>query len=159
MHRIAGVLLSSALIACASAPRSGPETFQAKLDPASEVPAPSIGSAMPSGTASFTNDGSSIVYKVSVSGLSSAPVAAHIHVGAPGAAGPVIVPLVVVAGPGEGTAVGEGSIDAAAIKGKNADGSPMTFGGLLAALRGGSTYVNVHTANNKAGEVRGQIQP
>src|SRR2546423_439376 len=109
MHRIAGVLLSSALIACASAPRSGPETFQAKLDPASEVPAPSIGSAMPSGKASFTNDGSSIVYKVSVSGLGSAPVAAHIHVGAPGAAGPVIVPLVVVAGPGEGTAGGRGA--------------------------------------------------
>jgi hypothetical protein len=30
---------------------------------------------------------------------------------------------------------------------------------LLTAMRNGGTYINVHTANNKAGEARGQIQP
>jgi CHRD domain len=28
----------------------------------------------------------------------------------------------------------------------------------LAAMQSGATYVNVHTANNKPGEVRGQIE-
>ena len=74
-------------------------------------------------------------------------------------AGPVIVPLAVTPGPTEGTAVGEGTIDASAINGKNADGSAMTMSDLLAAMRSGNTYVNVHTANNKPGESRGQIQP
>jgi hypothetical protein len=34
----------------------------------------------------------------------------------------------------------------------------MTMDDLLAALRSGGLYVNVHTANNKAGELRGQIK-
>jgi hypothetical protein len=29
----------------------------------------------------------------------------------------------------------------------------------LAAFRAGNTYVNVHTAANKGGEVRGQLMP
>jgi len=79
------------------------------------------------------------------------------HAGASGTAGPVVVPLQLAATPGG--ASGEGTIDAAAIKGKRADGSLMTMDDLLAALRSGGLYVNVHTANNKAGEVRGQITP
>ncbi len=149
----------SAILACAGVSRSGPETFQAKLDTASEVPAPSVGSATPSGTATFTNNGTSIAYKLTATGLSSAFTAAHIHAGAAGASGPVVVPLNLTAGPSGGTAGGEGSIDASAIKGKNADGSPMALNDLLAAMRSRGTYVNVHTANNKPGEVRGQILP
>ena len=151
-----------AILACASAPETKPsssEKFQAKLDSASEVPSPSLSGTSPSGTATFTPQGDTLIYKVAVIGLSSPYVAAHIHTGAPGVAGAVIVPLALVAGPGEGTASGEGTIDAAAIKGKNADGSAMSMADLLAAMRGGNTYVNVHTANNKAGEARGQIQP
>ena len=76
---------------------------------------------------------------------------------APGTAGPVVVPLQLAAG--AGSATGEGTIDAAAIKGKNADGSPMTMNDLLAAMRGGALYVNIHTASNKSGEIRGQLRP
>ena len=151
-----------ALSACASTPETKPsssEKFQAKLDSASEVPSPSLSGTSPSGTATFTPQGDTLIYKVTVIGLSSPYVAAHIHTGAPGVAGAVIVPLALAAGPGEGSASGEGTIDAASIKGKNADGSAMSMADLLAAMRGGNTYVNVHTANNKAGEARGQIQP
>jgi hypothetical protein len=170
MKRLAVPWICMALLACASAPatnapaanapaaRSGPETFQAKLDAANEVPTPTLSGNTPSGTASFTIQGNSLAYKVTASGLSSAYTAAHIHSGAPGVAGPVIVPLNLTGGP-DGTASGEGTIDASGIKGKNADGSAMSMADLLAAMRSGSTYVNVHTANNKAGEARGQIQP
>ena len=89
--------------------------------------------------------------------LTSPLTAAHIHAGAAGTAGPVVVPLQLTAA--QGGASGEGTIDAAAIKGKRADGSPMTMDDLLAAMRSGGLYVNVHTANNKSGEVRGQIKP
>ena len=119
------------LAACATAapkpPASGPETFQAKLESGGEVPPPTVDiGSPPSGTAIFTFSGTSILYKVTAAGLSSAFTMAHIHAGAPGTAGPVAVPLQLTAGPAPGTAAGEGTIDAAAIKGKNADGSPMS---------------------------------
>jgi hypothetical protein len=167
MTRIAVPSTYMALLACTSAPalnaatlaaKPGPETFQAKLDATNEVPPPSLSGNTPSGGATFTPQGNVIRYKVAVSGLSSPYVGTHIHTGAPGVAGPVIVVLTLTGGP-EGSASGEGTFDASAIKGKNADGSPMSMADLLAAMRNGATYVNVHTANNKPGEARGQIHP
>jgi hypothetical protein len=133
--------------------------MQAKLDPASEVPQPSLGSATPSGTVLITINPDSLSYKITAMGLSSPVTVAHIHAGAPGAAGPVIVPLNISPGSDPSTASGEGTIDASAIKGKNADGSPMTMKDLISALQSGGTYVNVHTQNNKPGEIRAQMTP
>jgi len=137
----------------------GAETFKARLDSRNEVPAPTLGpGADPTGTATFTVNGTNVNYKLDVSGLSGPPTAAHIHMGAPGVAGPVIVPLTLTAGSSPGTASGEGTIDASGVKGKKSDGSAMTMADVLSAMRTGETYVNVHTANNKPGELRGQIQ-
>jgi CHRD domain-containing protein len=165
-----GWLLSLAVAGCAGSQASssgsasaqagsGANTFGAKLDSGSEVPPPNVGSATPSGTAIFTRSGDTLQYRVSASGLTSPVTMAHIHLGGPGVAGPVIVPLGISPGSGEGTAQGEGTIDAAQINGKNPDGSAMTMDDLLKAMRSGATYVNVHTQNNKPGEVRGEIRP
>ena len=167
MRRTFLLMAGFALAACAaSQPQPEPakmaaagETFQAKLDPRNEVPPPTLDSgASPSGTATFTVQGATVAYKLSAAGLSGPPTAAHIHVGASGAAGPVIVPLTVAAGSSPGTATGEGTFDATGVKGKKADGSAMSLEDVLAAMRSGGAYVNVHTANNKPGEVRGQIE-
>ena len=66
---------------------------------------------------------------------------AHIHRGAKGTNGPVIVPL-----------------------DKKGDIYSVPAGRKLTAqqiddLKAGNLYVNVHTARNKGGEVRGQLQP
>ena len=66
---------------------------------------------------------------------------AHIHRGAKGANGPVIVPL-----------------------DKNGDTYTAPAGRKLTAeqindLKAGNLYVNVHTNRNKGGEVRGQLTP
>jgi hypothetical protein len=66
---------------------------------------------------------------------------AHIHRGAKGANGPVIVPLE-----------------------KNGDTYSVPAGRKLTTaqiqdLKAGNLYVNVHTAKNKGGEVRAQLQP
>src|SRR5471032_433236 len=174
MQRIIGAMSLFALAACASAPAPAPTpvsssmpaassmasasmTFQATLSQGDEVPPPKLDAGVqPSGSATFTVSGTSIAYKVTATGLSSAYAAAHIHAGAAGVGGPVLAALTLTPG-APGTASGEGTIDAAAIKGKNADGSTMSMDDLLAALKGGSAYVNVHTVNNKAGEARGQI--
>ena len=99
--------------------------------------------------------GFNISYEIDVTNLVDA-TAAHIHLGAKGANGPVIVSL--FDGPqksGSFTGVlAQGSITQADLTG------PMqgkTFADLAAAVLGGQTYVNVHTVANPDGEIRGQI--
>jgi Cu/Zn superoxide dismutase len=137
---------------------SGQDSFQANLDSASEVPQPNLSGQSPTGTATFRRQGDSLSYEVHVQGLSSAYTGAHIHNGQPGTAGPVIVPLSMTGGD-SGTATGQGTIDASALKGKNPDGTPMTMAQLTSLMQSGGAYINVHTSNNKSGELRGQIRP
>ena len=66
---------------------------------------------------------------------------AHIHMGAKGQNGPVIVPL---SKDGDTYSVPPGR---------------KLTASQLEAFKKGNLYVNVHTAKNKGGEVRGQLQP
>jgi CHRD domain-containing protein len=114
------------------------ETFNGTLSGKAEVPpTDSAGS----GTAQVTLDAATkeITYKVTYSGLSGPAAAAHIHCGAAaGANAGVAVAFKDAASPISGTAT---LTDAQ-----------------VADLEAGKCYVNVHTAANKGGEVRGQLQ-
>ena len=92
-----------------------------------------------SGTVTVKPDGS-VTAKVTVTGFTA--TAAHIHMGAAGANGPVIVPF---------TKTADNTFEAAA-------GAKMTPE-QLAAYKAGNTYVNVHSAANPGGEVRAQLKP
>jgi hypothetical protein len=100
------------------------------------------------GTAVISADGSTITYIVAYSGLSGPVNAAHIHTGAAGANGGVILPLV----PGPSPMVG--TLTAANF---SASGPVTTFAEAVAAIRAGTTYFNLHTTANPGGEIRGQI--
>ena len=91
-------------------------------------------------TATVSRSGSSgvITWKLTFSKLSGKAAAAHIHAGARGKAGPVIVPLCAPCRSG-------------------AHGRTTVNESVLNALESGRTYVNVHTKKNAAGEIRGQI--
>ena len=91
-------------------------------------------------TATVTKSGSTgtIAWRLRFSGLTGRAVAAHIHIGQRGKAGPVAVSL---CGPCRSRQRGAGNLTAA----------------VLTALETGRAYVNVHTARNAAGEIRGQI--
>jgi CHRD domain len=96
-----------------------------------------------------------VSYTLEVADITDA-TAAHIHLGAKGATGDVIVPL--FTGPTKtGTFTGvlaEGSLSEGDLTG------PMqgkSFQDLLAVVLAGQTYVNVHTVANPDGEIRGQI--
>lgn len=102
------------------------------------------------GTAVISADGSTIWYIVTYSGLSGTLNAAHIHTGAAGTNGGVILPL--TAGPSPMV----GTLTAANF---SASGSITTFAQAVAAIRAGTTYFNLHTAANPGGEIRGQIMP
>jgi hypothetical protein len=91
-------------------------------------------------TATITRSGTSAVvaWRLTFSRLTGKAVAAHIHSGVRGKAGPVIVPL---CAPCRNGASGRATVDAS----------------VLGALETGRAYVNVHTRKNPAGEIRGQI--
>ena len=95
-----------------------------------------------------STDGTSLTYYVAYSGLSGAPAAAHIHLGAAGANGGVLLPLVAGASPMTGT------LTAANL---TPTGSVTDMAGAVAAIAAGGTYVNVHTAANPGGELRAQL--
>jgi CHRD domain len=91
-------------------------------------------------TATVSRSGSTgvITWRLTFSKLSGHAIAAHIHSGARGKAGPVIVPL---CAPCRSGAHGRATVNAS----------------VLNALESGRTYVNVHTTRNPAGEIRGQL--
>jgi len=121
------------------------ETFTATLTTAAEVPTPTIPPGKtPSGTATFTALNNLLVWEVSVTGIDSVFIG-HIHTGAVGVPGPVIVNL------------RPSPIDSANYTGIIALGDSVVPSSVLAAMRAGNTYVNLHTRRNPAGEIRGQV--
>jgi hypothetical protein len=118
-------------------------TYSAKLTRAAEVPKPKAvpAAAKASFAASVTEgaSGASMRWKLTFSRLSGKVVGAHIHRGKPGVAGPVLVPL---CGPCTSGKAGTAKLTKA----------------IARLLETGRAYVNVHTAKNAAGELRGQVK-
>jgi hypothetical protein len=106
--------------------------------------------------------GSTIEYKLTYSGLSSAASAAHIHFGQIGVNGGIAAFLCGGGGkpacPASGTV--SGTIVASDVIGPASQGiAPGEIVELIAAMRAGVTYANVHTSSFSGGELRGQIRP
>ena len=91
------------------------------------------------GTYVENKTGATLKWTLTYVHLTGRAVAAHIHGGKPGVAGPVIVPL---CGPCHSGQAGTAHISKA----------------VVAALEGHRAYVNVHTAKNAGGEIRGQVR-
>ncbi len=124
------------LAGCASmSPMMGGQKVE--LSGANEVPAVATTA---SGTANVTiKDDRSVVVLVTVTGMTA--TASHIHEAAASANGPVIVPF---------TKTGDNTF-------ATAEGAKLTEA-QYAAYKAGNLYVNVHSAKNPGGEVRGQIK-
>jgi hypothetical protein len=116
----------------------------ANLKARSEVPKPSgvpvaaVG-AFKGKAVELENDRVRLTWRLTFSHLSGRAAAAHIHVGRRGKAGNVMVPL---CGPCRSGQKGTASITHAQLR----------------TIRAGRAYVNIHTAKNAAGEIRGQIK-
>ena len=146
MKAISKVLLAigitaaiAALAACSSMPdwMPGSGAIKVNLTGSEEVPPLSVPG---SGSGSFrVADDGTISGSVTTKDVQG--TMAHIHRGAKGTNGPVIIPL-----------------------DKKGDTYSVPAGRKLTPqqlddLKKGNLYVNVHTAKNKGGEVRGQLQP
>ena len=117
---------------------AGPNTQTLTLSGDNEVP-PVVGSPM-SGTATVTiNPDRTVSVKVAVTGMTA--TASHIHEGAPGTNGPVIVPF---------TKTGDNTF-------ASSEGAKLTES-QYASYKAGNLYVNVHSAAHPIGEIRAPIK-
>ena len=107
------------------------------LSGSNEVP-PVATSASGTGTVTVNAD-RTVSAKITVTGMTA--TASHIHEGASGANGPVIVPF---------TKTGDNTFAAP-------DGAKLTES-QYASYKAGNLYVNVHSAKNPGGEVRAQLK-
>jgi len=139
---IAAAATAASAAVALGAPAVSTYTYRATMTAAAEVPKPTA-TAKARGlfAATVTENGStrSIRWTLTFRSLSGKAVAAHIHAGKPGVAGAVLLGL---CGPCRNGQTGRMTISKA----------------VASALEHGRAYVNVHTAKNPGGEVRGQAR-
>ena len=131
-----GNLAAIALIGALSIGTAGAADVKVTLSGANEVP-PVTTSASGSGTITIGDDGS-VSGSVTTTGVEG--TAAHIHQGAAGTNGPVIVPF-----QKEGDTY-------------KAPGGAKLTEAQMASFKAGELYFNVHSAANPGGEIRGQLK-
>jgi CHRD domain len=132
--------LAMLVLAAVSSARSssGMYHLSATLNAGQEVPKQVVKNQSAHGSFSATLSGTHLVWKLTFTKLTGPATAAHIHLGAMGKAGNVVVPLCT---PCKSGVKGTATISAS----------------LLNTIKKHGTYVNVHTAKNPNGEIRGQL--
>jgi hypothetical protein len=113
--------------------------LKADLKAANEVP-PGSGGGKGEVTATYDTASKKLSWKGSYSGLSGPATAAHFHTGEAGKNGGIAVPIF-----------------AGAAAKSPFEGSATLTDAQATDLMAGKLYVNIHTAANKAGEIRGQV--
>jgi len=111
--------------------------LKADLKASNEVP-PNDSKGTGAVTATYDTAAKKLTWKGSYSNLSGPVTAAHFHTGEAGKNGGVAIPI-----PGADK--------------PSFEGSATLTDAQAADLMAGRLYVNVHTAANKAGEIRGQV--
>jgi hypothetical protein len=168
-----GLVLGAAiaLLGVASYAIAGGGTRNFKGDPMTgyqETPASISTAATGEFTARLSDDGKSLHYKLTYSGLEGTVTQAHVHFGARATSGGVSFflcgtaaapgPAGTPACPTPGGTV-EGDIDAADVIGPATQGIEAgAFNEILAAMRAGVAYANVHSSKWPGGEIRAQLK-
>jgi len=88
-------------------------------------------------------------------------IQSHIHIGAPGTNGPVVVFFFAPTPNTADKAITGDGFEVAGVRTAADFALPtgVTFAAFLADLRAGNTYVNIHSPAHPGGEIRGQIVP
>jgi CHRD domain len=121
-------------------------------------------------TATIAPDGDTIFYSETFSGLQGTVTQSHIHVGQLGVNGSIVIFLCQTAAnpdptglapqcPQEGTV--SGTLTAANVIAGSMAPQQLAAGDLaavVAAIRAGAAYANVHTSPSPGGEIRGQLR-
>ncbi|MGH7048433.1 MAG: CHRD domain-containing protein [Stellaceae bacterium] len=134
------IIAGFAVLMVSSTGHAATRVFKATLNSASEVP-PTTSTGTGTATANLNTATRRLSWEVTYAGLSGPAKAAHIHgPAAPGKNAPVAVAFT-------------GSL-VSPIK-----GSKVLTAAEVKSLEAGTDYVNIHTAKDPGGEIRGQLTP
>jgi hypothetical protein len=134
------ILATVFAVGCLSAASAATLNFHATMDGKSEVP-PNASTGSGDALATLDTSSKQLSYTITFMGLSGPATAAHFHgPAAPGANAGVAVPI--------------GTNPTSPVT-----GSVTLTDAQMADLQAGKWYANVHTAENKGGEIRGQMMP
>jgi len=170
MYRNAVVVGACVLASVILLAQGGPSQFHATLESTNEIPAVSS-TATGTFAATLQNNDTELAYEFAYSGLSGPPTQAHIHFGQSFANGAVVYWICgSTSNPPQGGTVTicpqakdgkvTGTIRAANIVAAGTQGIAVgDVAKILAAIRDGNSYVNIHTAQSPGGEARGQLRP
>lgn len=162
--------IATLAVGCDDDDPSGPqgERFRATLNGANERPTPRTTPA--TGVADFTYASDVLSWTIDLTSITNV-TAAHIHIGGAEESGGILLPLTPGTSGVNNTRI-VGSIARSAFTAPGSPNQAVTFDNLLAMMRTGGVYVNVHTnlasndpTNNTGpgdfpgGEIRGQINP
>ena len=143
--------ITIALVPSLAAAQAAPTIWGAKLSGSAEVPA---NASTATGTFVGTLDeaAGTLTWTLTVPNITNMTMS-HLHMGAAGANGGVVVDLFIPASP-QGTVSASGTAKLAdVLKGPLAG----NVAGFITALKAGNIYANVHTSTIPAGEIRGQV--
>ena len=131
-------VVAVAVSAAAALAVSRSTVWTAALSSGQEVPKQVVKNAAAHGKFKGTLTGSTLTWTLTFSNLTGPAIAAHIHMAAKGKSGNVVVAL---CGPCKSGVTGSATLTAT----------------LKTAFKKHLLYVNVHTAKNQGGEIRGQL--
>jgi hypothetical protein len=117
-------------------------SLKAALSPAEEVPGPGVKDGV--GTAQVDVAGPKVCSDLKAT-MGEKPLKAHIHQGAKGASGPVVVDLMPAFNPGEAAYASQTCVETTADIAAQLIADPAGY------------YVNIHTAEHPDGAMRGQL--
>jgi len=150
---ICALALGATLLQSPSA--SAQVVLRTTLTGGEEAPTPVLTGAV--GTARvFVDPSGELAIELKVFNLPTGTTAGHIHVGAKGLAGPVVIDFPIARG-----VTGDMSLVFRVNDGPAFHPRPEiginTWSDAIQAVVGGNTYANVHTTANGGGEIRGQL--
>jgi hypothetical protein len=123
-----------------ASPERGPSmtNVRAALSPRAQVPSPGVAAPRAEGLFDATLRGTTLRWRLTFHGLTSAPSAAHLHLGRSRVGGPIVARLCARCRFGS-------------------SGTANLPDEVAAKLLKGTVYVDIHTPKNPRGEVRGQV--
>lgn len=161
---VAAAMTASSAIALQSAALA--ETVHVQLGSYQEVP--SVSSAARGSFRAFIDDAAGTIrYEISYSGLEGDVLMSHIHLGQSGVNGGISIWLCQTPERVDPTGLAptcvqsgtvSGVVTSANVVGPAGQGiAPAEFAEIVAAMRAGAAYVNVHSSTFPGGEIRGQF--
>jgi hypothetical protein len=155
MRRLSLAIAGLFILVASSQAQAQTITFTAQLHGGNEVPVVVTGSVGTS-TVTWNTVTRTGTYRVDVYNMPVGTTASHIHAGAVGAGGPVIINFTVPAGGISNDYALSGTFSCTDVTARPAQGI-NSCDDFEQALLLNNTYVNVHSTANPGGEIRGQL--